>query len=339
MTSGPPMSPESTTPHAGHPRAQVRSSPGADRMGAMTDRTVTRLNLRPILLFVAIAFGGAWLVALPMWLSGEGLAHPFASLLLIVMMFTPAIAALISARVFRSGESFARETTLRPSRPFRQWWGYGLLAWFGPLLVTLLAIGIAVAIGGLTLDLVNFSGFADTLDAATGGEALPVPIQVLVAVQLVSVLFLPIINVLPALGEELGWRGFLQARLLPLGQWPTVLITGVLWGLWHAPVVLLGYNYPGYAPVLALLMMVVFTTLTSVLLGWLTLSGGTVWLAAIAHGFINGVGGLSLLVAASGPVDPFTSGLLGLPGWIAMALLIVLLVVLKRFPVRQKQAA
>lgn len=304
-----------------------------------TNPAARRVDSRGILLFLAIAFGGAWLVALPMWVSGEGLAHPFAPLLLVAMMFTPAIAALISARVFRSGESFVRETTLRPSRPFRRWWAYGLLAWFGPLLVTLLAIGIAVALGWLTLDLDNFSGFSDTIAAATGGQPLPIPIEALVAVQLVSLLFIPIINVVPALGEELGWRGFLQARLLPLGQWKTVLITGVVWGLWHAPVILLGYNYPGYPPLLALLLMVVFTTLTSVLLGWITLAGGTVWLAAIAHGFINGVAGLPLLLAATGTLDPLTSSLLGLPGWIAMAILIVVLVVLKRFPVRQRQSA
>lgn len=305
----------------------------------MTDQRPSRIDLRAIILFLVIAFGGAWLVASPMWISGEGLAHPSAPLLLVAMMFTPAIAALISGFVFRSGKNFARETTLIPAKPFRRWWRYGFVAWLGPIVVTLAAVAVAVALGGLTLDLVGFGAFADTIAASTGGAELPIPVGALVAVQLVTMLFIPIINVIPALGEELGWRGYLQAKLLPLGQWPTVLITGVLWGLWHAPVILLGYNYPGYPPALALLMMVVFTTLVSVLLGWLTIAGGTVWLAAIAHGFINGVAGLPLLLAASGDLDPLTSSLLGYPGWIVLALLIVLLVVLKRFPVGHKTGA
>ena len=51
------------------------------------------------------------------------------------------------------------------------------------------------------------------------------------------------INGLFAFGEEYGWRGWLADELRPLGAFWANVITGVLWGLWHAPLILLGFNY------------------------------------------------------------------------------------------------
>ena len=54
------------------------------------------------------------------------------------------------------------------------------------------------------------------------------------------------INGLFAFGEEYGWRGFLMDELRPLGAVRANLLTGVLWGLFHAPIILLGYNFDPY---------------------------------------------------------------------------------------------
>jgi len=40
-------------------------------------------------------------------------------------------------------------------------------------------------------------------------------------------------------GEEFGWRGYLLPRLAPLGGISAAIITGVIWGLWHTPVIVL----------------------------------------------------------------------------------------------------
>jgi membrane protease YdiL (CAAX protease family) len=291
---------------------------------------------RSVAVFVAIAIAGAWLVASPLWFSGLGLETPGVAVILIAMMFVPTLAAIVAARVDRRDEGFFRTTTLRPSRRFSKWVGYAILAWLGTIAVAVAAIAVAAAFGWIRLDLAEFSGFAELYALPTGEGELIVPMQTLVFVQLLTLVLVPFINVIPAMGEEIGWRGFLQTRLLPLGQWPAVLITGVVWGLWHAPIVLLGYNFPGQNPFLALLLMVVFTTLVSVLLGWLTIASGTVWTAGIAHGFINGVAALPvLLLAAGSPFDNLTGTLLGYPGWIVFGLLIALLVVLRKWPVRR----
>ena len=46
------------------------------------------------------------------------------------------------------------------------------------------------------------------------------------------------------MGEELGWRGFLLPKLLPIGQWKAILVSGLIWGFWHAPVIAQGHNFP-----------------------------------------------------------------------------------------------
>ena len=96
------------------------------------------------------------------------------------------------------------------------------------------------------------------------------------------------------MGEELGWRGFLLRKLLPLGQWPALLISGVIWGIWHLPLVLMGQNYPTL-PVAGPFLMIGFTVLMGIILGWLQLASRSVWVPALAHGTLNAVNGLPLL--------------------------------------------
>ena len=64
-------------------------------------------------------------------------------------------------------------------------------------------------------------------------------------IQPVNIVIGGVLNSVPVLGEELGWRGFLFPRLRELiGPGWAVLAQGIIWAGWHAPVILLGYNYP-----------------------------------------------------------------------------------------------
>ena len=80
-------------------------------------------------------------------------------------------------------------------------------------------------------------------------------------------------------GEEYGWRGYLQNELFQLGRIRGVLLVGVIWGAWHWPLILMGYNYPGY-PLLGLLLMALYTTGLAVVLGYAVLRSGSIVLAA-----------------------------------------------------------
>ncbi|WP_268873979.1 CPBP family intramembrane glutamic endopeptidase [Pseudoclavibacter helvolus] len=114
----------------------------------------------------------------------------------------------------------------------------------------------------------------------------------------------------------MGWRGWLLPKLLKFGIVPALLISGVIWGLWHAPLILLGYNYldaPGW---LGLTMMTGMCILVGSVFAWLRIRSESVWPAALAHGAFNEAGGSYLLFAAAGErVDTTQATILGWTGW------------------------
>ncbi|MDA3643443.1 CPBP family intramembrane metalloprotease [Saccharopolyspora indica] len=287
------------------------------------------MNRRDLWVFLAVALGGAWLIAAPLWL---GLTSSI-GLIASAMMLTPALGVLAVRLLDRRtpAREWARETGLtfgpRPKRTVVLL----LAAWFGTVLFSAVAVAVSAALGLLVLDLEEFS-----LLAATMGElGAPVGVGSVVAVQLVAmVLIAPLINSVLAFGEEWGWRGWLLPRLAERGAWPALLISGVIWGVWHAPLTLLGYNYANLGPWAAL----VFTgtcVLLGVLLGWLRLRSGSVWPAVLAHGAINASAGLPMLLgSAAAPPNLVVVGMTGAVGWVLMALLAAAL--LRRWPVADR---
>ena len=112
------------------------------------------------------------------------------------------------------------------------------------------------------------------------------PLLVLLPVVLPLV---PIINAfLGAFGEEYGWRGYLLPRLAQrLGYFKAAVVVGVVWGVWHAPAILLGYEYGWLWRVEGVLLFIPITILLSLLHTAAYLRGG-VWGAAFLHGAVNG---------------------------------------------------
>ena len=162
---------------------------------------------------------------------------------------------------------------------------------------------------------------------ATGMEALPPGVLVLISgVQ--SVLLAPILGLLIAFGEEYGWRGYLQGELIKMGKARGILLVGVIWGLWHAPVIMMGHNYPGY-PVLGILVMTLYTIGLGFFLGYAVLKSGSVWLAAFLHALNNGVASF-LMVVVYKPDDPVFSFGIGLYGLIVWAIVVAALLILDR---------
>lgn len=130
-------------------------------------------------------------------------------------------------------------------------------------------------------------------------------------------------NSIFAFGEEIGWRGWLVPALRPLGTWPALLLTGVIWGIWHSPVILLGYNF-GRTDITGVLFMIGGCVAWGILLGWVRLRSASVWPAVIAHGSLNAAGGLVVLFAAAQP-DLALAGPLGVAAWIVLALVVLVL--------------
>ncbi|MFJ2535214.1 CPBP family intramembrane glutamic endopeptidase [Microbacterium maritypicum] len=288
-----------------------------------------RVPWTAVIVFVAVSFALAWLVALPLWL-GDGLAEPISVLLLPVMMFTPAVAALVVTFVMRvpARGQRARFLGLWPMRPAKRVIWLMVAGWLVPPLLVGLGILLSAALGFVQLDL-TFAAFAAELEKAVpAGTPLP-PVQVIVFAQLAMIPVGGLFNSLFAFGEELGWRGWLLPALRPLGTWPALILSGVIWGAWHSPVILLGYNF-GRTDLTGVLLMIGGCVAWGILLGWLRLRSASVWPAVIAHGSLNAAAGLVLIVAATQP-DMALAGPLGVATWIVLALLTVVLVLTGQF--------
>ena len=163
--------------------------------------------------------------------------------------------------------------------------------------------------------------------AATAGipadqvAAQPAPTPLLLAATVLSaVTAAPFINMVPAFGEELGWRGMLFPLLCKrMSQRAAVLVSGVIWGLWHAPIIAMGHNYgmgyPGF-PIAGILMMVLACIAMGSIMGYLRLRTGSVWPCALAHGAVNATASIGVLFCTAGftLLGPNMLGLLaGLP--------------------------
>ena len=90
------------------------------------------------------------------------------------------------------------------------------------------------------------------------------------------------------LGEEYGWRGYLLPRLLPLGEIRASVLLGVIWGLWHLPLIMAGLNYPGVNVWLAIIIFTFVTVALSFTYTWFYVaSSGSVLVAAVFHASTN----------------------------------------------------
>lgn len=293
----------------------------------------TQLNTRRVLIYIAFAYGIAWLVALVIYLSG-GIENsreivPGLSVVLVLTavgyMGAPALANVLTRIVTKEGWKDAR---LKPH--LKRAWPYWLAAWFLP--------GILTALGAV----IYFLFFPDHLDLnagplrelmrQSGVTELPMPAMTLILLQgFQALLISPLVNGLFTFGEEFGWRAYLLPKLTPLGVRKALLLSGPIWGAWHWPLTAMGHNYglgyPG-APWLGMLTMVWFTTVLGIVIGWLTLRGNSVWPAVIAHAAINGIGGIAMFIT-KGPVSnligPAPTGWIGslaftlLAAWILLS--------------------
>ena len=307
----------------------------ADSLSEVGGRSpLSRRDIRSIVVFVAIAFALAWLLALPLWF-GDGLASPLFPILSVATMATPAAAALIVVFFIERPQRKARTLGLWPLKPLRRLIGYAALGIFVPIALVLVALPVGALLGVYPADFVNFSGFEQFVTEqarAAGVGEVPIPLGVLIAIQLVMLPSAAFINLVPALGEELGWRGWLLPKLLPLGAVPAIVISGVIWGLWHAPLILLGYNYPDAPGWLGLIAMVGVCIIFGAVFGWLRLRSESVWPAALAHAAFNGAAGTYLLFALAGErIDTTQATVLGWSGWIVPIALVIVLVVTGQF--------
>jgi len=283
-----------------------------------------QLELKRIMVFIAIAYSIAWLVALVVYLTGgylhgqliPGTRIPLAIPLLAVFYMGAPAAANLLTRTF-TAEGW-QHLYLRPK--IKQGWPFWLIAWFGPGLLTLAGIAIFFLVFPQYYD-PQLQVIQQMLQSASGNASQNIPVfnpWMIVLVQtLQALLIAPVLNSLATLGEEFGWRAYLLPKLMPLGWRKASLLMGLVWGVWHWPLIAMGHNYGvdyGGYPWAGLLMTLWVMFLFGVFLGWVSLRGRSVWPAVIGHGALNGIAGLGLLLVMGKPnplLGPSPAGLVG----------------------------
>jgi membrane protease YdiL (CAAX protease family) len=282
-------------------------------------------------IYLSTLFGGVlvgWIltIALPAQ-SGEA-AY---SILISIFSFIPVLAVLLTRILTKDSSPWL----LRPK--FRGNWKTYLTAAFVPSLLMALGAVLYFLLFPEQLDL-----SAERLVATYGSFGVPADLPhtlaALMRVGIIGILISPfaIPIVLFALGEEIGWRGYLLPIFLQLMDTrKAIVLTSILWGLGHAPLIYLGFNYgldyPG-APFTGIVMMVIVCLVLGIWLSQVTISTQSVIPAAILHGALNLVGEWPALVAFVGfnpLLGPNPTGIIGLSG-LAVGAVFILIQIRKR---------
>ena len=199
------------------------------------------------------------------------------------LMWTPAVAGIITTLIY--------QRSLRGIG-----WGFGklkyyVIAYFLPIIYAAVAYGV-----------VWLLGLGDVAPGRLGENWILKILSSLTAGILLSALL--------AVGEEIGWRGVLVPQMARLTTFTrTALITGIIWGIWHVPMII-GGGYSSGAPTWwAITCFMVLIVGMSFAFAWLRLASGTIWPAVLMHAvhntFIQSI--LDKITVKSDMTDYFTT--------------------------------
>lgn len=261
----------------------------------------------------------------------------FASLYMFLPLLTAIVLQAIEGNinVERRGLRIRIKAANMPTGKFRPHWSWLAGSLLAPVVVA--------------LSILFSAPFAEIMGPKEGMIAMmgstPVPAEAMaeldkltdlsyIAITLISGLLAgATINALFAYGEEYGWRGYMAEALKNTNFWKAALVIGLVWGIWHLPMILMGHN--GYSNrAMGVVMMTLFCILAGVVELYLTRKSGTLWAATIFHGTINALAGLGVLMIPSG--DPLITGATGVAGLAALLVVIAALYIYDRYISRDK---
>ncbi len=141
---------------------------------------------------------------------------------------------------------------------------------------------------------------------------------------LISAVGTPLSGLASVFGEEYGWRGFLQNELVKLGPRAGIFLVGLIWGLWHFPMILSGiHTYP--PTVAGLVLGMIFFVLVGFVFGYAVMKTKSIWVVAFMHGVMNSIYSfvLNYLMRPDDKVFSFGLGIYGLICLIAIVLMVL----------------
>ncbi len=281
-----------------------------------------------LLITFAITYGVEIFVIMPLAASADVEQAMVAQALVASVMFIPSIGALL-ARVITREKFTARNlmVTLNLKGNLKY---YGL-AWFGTVLLIILGAAVYFLIFPKQFDPdMGYLRAVLTEQAESSGVELTDGLlwQTMIMQTIMGIFMSPFLNAINCFGEEWGWRGYLLPKMLKqLKVVPTLLLTGVIWGLWHLPLIIMGHNYgvgyPGY-PYVGILEMCVFCIAFGIILSYVTIKTKSCIPAIMGHGVMNGFAAVGMcFTSLTNPFNillgPSPTGIIGGTGIIILA--------------------
>lgn len=259
-----------------------------------------KLNRKRLYIYLGIVFILSWSLVATIPLTGDEYGSTRSLIVLSILMLIPALSSILTRIITREG---FKHMYLKPR--FKNNMKYYLIAYFMTNVFIILGGIIYFIIFPNNLDL-NLTSLKATLESNNIDSSMAN--MVLIAQFAQAILIGPIINIIFTLGEEIGWRGYLLQKLCKeFSPQKSIIISGIIWGVWHAPIIAMGHNYgTGYVgePWLGIVAMVVFCIVVGSYLSYLTIKTKSVIPAAIGHSAINGFASFGLLLS-KGNVSPF----------------------------------
>ena len=263
----------------------------------------------------------SWAIAtVAHWGFGMGADTPMGLMVFsAIYMFFPLLTALVLQAIDKEKFNHTGLVNFKVSWPW-------VVAWLLPVVLSLVCIFVNSWLPGVELQynseqLINQYHVPEEQQEMVREQLGKFPPYLLVISTVFSGLIAGItVNAIAAFGEEYGWRNYLVGALHEVKFWKAVLFIGIVWGLWHFPLILMGHNYPN-EPYWGVLLMVVMCILLGVIELYFVLKSKSMIVAAIMHGTINAVSGITIYFILGG--NDFLNGMAGLAGFIVMAVTIL----------------
>jgi len=257
--------------------------------------------------FIILCYAVSWAIAGVAILLGLRTTQNVAyTIFAAIYMLLPAICAIILQLIHKEKPFSNLGVSFRLNRWF-------LIAGIVPFIYSFITLGINLLFPNISFS-ATYEGLLSNLSteqAELASQQLSrFPPIVFFIIQVFGALVAGyIINAIFAFGEELGWRGYLLKTLQNKKLFPVSLIIGIVWGLWHFPLILIGHNYPQH-PVTGVGMMIIFCILLSPVMIYIVIKSKSVITAAIFHGINNAIGGVTVLYIVGG--NDLLNGVCGL---------------------------
>jgi membrane protease YdiL (CAAX protease family) len=269
---------------------------------------------KKVKLFILITYGLSLLLAGVFYLAGGRLNTTSGFLMAVVYMYMPLLGTVIVQKLIY------KKPILKPlgiKFKVNRWWIVALVL---PIIISGLTFLVSILFPEVTFS-PSLAGMIERYETTLPLEAVeqlkqlelnPSLLLLMIGQTVIAALT---INNLAAFGEEVGWRGFLYQELDISGFWQKSTFIGVIWGLWHAPLIVQGHNYPNY-PTWGAFMMIVFCILISPLFTYIRNQSGTVLGASLLHGAVNASAGLAVMFVKGG--NELLVGITGLAGFVVL---------------------